>query len=150
MPRRRQDTRERFHFDIADWSLEYGMHIDPNHRPKDTFRRCWETHAVFVNGPLRSRTHRRVQKVELRVYPTELKVDTWPTTSNGFGSVIRIRGGLLEALVQIPEASFPSVFLGLVAGKIASISFTAEFGDKRRRIQDLYTYREPFNPDEDE
>jgi hypothetical protein len=73
--RTKRNDLEHFRFAIEEGSFDYGLHL--NDRPIDPLGLCWETHAVTLRGPVRNKTQRRVEGVEIRVVPRDFDPDKW-------------------------------------------------------------------------
>ena len=109
--------RERFHFAIAKWSCDYGVHINRSKQLNDLLGLCWESHSLVLEGPLRSKTRRRVSQVELTISPGLPDPETWKSEWKGFGGVSSVRDGCLRASRRVRNLAFHSLFLSLMANK---------------------------------
>lgn len=149
MPRRRQRKKsppETFRFAVEDWSLTYGLHF---HEKKSALGRCWERQWVTLTGALRSKTKRKIERMELdilaRKFDPEEAKDHW----NAIGAVKSVGHGTLAALVWVPVTSFHTVLVAVAAGKVKGIYFSVyQMGPGSGVIRD-FTIADPDEKDED-
>jgi hypothetical protein len=82
-------TSEVFNFDVADWSYDYGFHLDPTGKSTvaGCLGPCWETNTISIHGPLRSKTRRRIDRVHLQLRPGAPEPESWDMKRRRFGGV---------------------------------------------------------------
>jgi hypothetical protein len=144
MPRRspkRLPVSEVFRFEVAEWSFDYGFHL--NSTGESTVRGhlgpCWETNAVEIRGPLRSKTKRRIKDVTLTLWPGAPDAETWDMRRRRFGGVSWPSRGVLAGTAQLPTMSFLTIVAALSAGKIRGMSITVDREVEKDAITSIYT-----------
>lgn len=154
MPRqpreRTKHTLESFEFEVARWSFSYGLHLNPSARPTDLLGKGWEHYFVELEGPLCSKTTRRISTIRLSVTGRGKDPEKWPEGATRFGAAEVPRLGVLKVSATIPESSFPVFVTALAAGKITAVSFSIDFGDSWRGLRDLSASSEPYSPEDSE
>lgn len=146
---RAKTSYETFHFDVDDWSLEYGFHVNPDARPRDPVGRCWESHTLALVGPLRSKTKRKVERVALRLNPDGFHPKEWPASGTAFGGVVGVRHGTMELVAFLPPSSLQAVLTAAAAGKVKSVSLGVASDGKGLALRDLTVLGTTFDSEED-
>jgi hypothetical protein len=109
---------ETFTFAVEHWTYDYGLSLHPDYLKYRHQELCDEHYSIFVEGPLVFSTKRKVEGVKLHVYGKDFKPKEWDERDTSIGAVLSTRGGTVSAAVWIPTSSFPSLLLGLSAGKV--------------------------------
>ena len=143
--RAEKNEPEVFRFALDGWTLDCSLHLED--RPRAPLGLCWGSETFCVAGALRSATRRKVSRVELRIYPMDEKPEEWKSEWKAIGAVHSIRHGTLEAHVRLPAHAFHTLLLGMVAGKVRGMEFTARrTGSRLEFIRSFYTV-DPEQPD---
>jgi hypothetical protein len=148
--RKKHQSSEHFTFEVANWSYDYGLHINRAAGLRKYMGLCWETNCVVLRGALRSPTRRRIDRVQLRLDPGGRDPATWKEEWKGFGAATSIRGGVIEAFLSVPTPSFQTLLVAIGLGKVRFVTFNVDFAEDRRVVTDLYTSETPDEEDQAE
>lgn len=133
---------------MSEWDFYYGLHTNRSPDLEHLLGKCWDSSEVLAVGPLRSKTRRKVTRVELRVSgdgrrPADFGEKVW------FGCVKGIRNGLLDATVCLSPQAFQSVLTAFAADKVTTIALAADFDADGRPLHHFSVSGEPYKAEGD-
>ena len=116
--RKAKPTWETFTFAVEHWTFDYGLSLHPDYLKYPTLELCMEHYSILVEGPLVFPTKRKVERVSLTVGSKDFSPKDWDERRKAIGIVLSIKDATVSAAVWIPTTAFPSLLLGLNAGKV--------------------------------
>jgi hypothetical protein len=120
---------EGFEFLVEDWAFGYGLYLHPESRHD----KCWDHMSFTLFGRLVTKTHRKIERIELRVYGDSREPRQWTPEWKAIGAVYSVQKATLTAGVHIPSAPFDKLFAAVAARKVGAadisiVEFKRNFG----------------------
>ena len=131
---------EVFEFLVEDWAFGYGLYLHPDSRHD----KCWDHMSFTLLGRLVTRTHRKLERIELRVYGDSREPSKWTPEWKAIGAVYSVQKAILTASVHIPPAPFDKLFAAVAASKVGAAEISIlEFKRNFGRVMNASFHEKP-------